>query len=309
MSRIHGRKDFEHGRPERTGILLSNLGTPDAPTPAAVRRFLAEFLRDPRVVELPRLLWLPLLHGIILNTRPRRVAHAYATIWTAAGSPLLTLSAALAAKLERRFHATGAEHVSVALGMRYGQPDLSSAIEQLIAAEARRIVVLPLYPQYASATTASVYDAVYDDMRSRRWVPELRFVADYYDHPAYIAALADSVRAHWAEHGRGERLLMSFHGIPRDTFLDGDPYHCQCQATGRALAAALELSEDAWQLCFQSRVGPKEWLEPYTDRTLEAWGRDGVGDIDVICPGFAVDCLETLEEIALQNAAAFREAG
>lgn len=298
--------EFEHGRLPKTGVLLCNLGTPEAPTSSAVRRYLAEFLSDPRVVELPRWLWLPLLHGVILNIRPRRSAHAYQKIWTDSGSPLLTLSENLTGALSTRFPA---EHFSFALGMRYGKPGINQALDQLLSDNVRRIVVLPLYPQYAAATTASVYDAVFAACSEYRWVPALRLVNDYHQHPAYIEALAKRIEAHWHEHGRGERLLMSFHGIPRDTFLAGDPYHCQCQATARLVAARLGLNEDAWQISFQSRVGPKRWLEPYTQETLVAWGHEGVGDIDVVCPGFAVDCLETLEEIALQNAAFFSEAG
>ncbi len=305
MSGLRGRSDFKHGAPVRTGILLCNLGTPDAPTTAAVRRYLAEFLSDPRVVELPRWLWLPLLHGVILNLRPRRSAHAYAKIWGDDGAPLLRLSERLVAAL-----AGESEDTCVyALGMRYGTPAISTALDQLIAAEARRILVVPLYPQYASATTASVHDAVFDYCRALRWIPELRFVSDYHDDPRYITALAESVQAHWRVHGRGQRLLMSFHGIPHDTFIAGDPYYCQCQASARALAEALQLEDGDWQVSFQSRVGPKRWLEPYTEKTLIEWGGAGLGDIDVICPGFAVDCLETLEEIALQNAERYRDAG
>jgi protoporphyrin/coproporphyrin ferrochelatase len=309
MNRYRGRADFVHGGPERTGILLCNLGTPDAPTTAAVRRYLAEFLSDPRVVELPRWLWLPLLHGVILNLRPRRSARAYRDIWGEDGSPLLRRSESLRDALATALRAQHGDQVEIALGMRYGHPSIASALDALLAADARRILVVPLYPQYAAATTASVYDAVFAYCTRLRWVPELRFIASYHDHPSYIDALAASTAAYWAHAPRGERLLMSFHGIPRDTFLAGDPYHCQCQATARLLATRLDLPADRWQITFQSRVGPKAWLEPYTDQTLSAWGRAGVGDVDVICPGFAVDCLETLEEIALQNAERFHAAG
>lgn len=309
MSRFRGRSDFIHGRTPKTGILLCNLGTPAAPTTAAVRRYLAEFLSDPRVVELPRWLWLPLLHGIILNTRPRRSAHAYRTIWTDDGSPLLCISERLRDALADRLRDALGPGSEVALAMRYGEPAISTGLDQLIEAEARRILVVPLYPQYASATSASIHDAVFRYFATTRWIPELRFIADYHAHPGYIEALADSVRQHWTIHGRGERLLMSFHGIPRDTFLAGDPYFCQCQATARLLATALDLGEGDWLLSFQSRVGPKRWLEPYTEQTLREWGKAGTGDIDVICPGFSVDCLETLEEIAMQNADTFAQAG
>lgn len=308
MSRYNGSPDFRHGGHVRTGILLINLGTPAAPTTAAVRRYLREFLSDPRVVELPRWLWLPLLNGVILNVRPRRSARAYAEIWRDDGSPLLRLSEGLRDALRATLGADDADIVCE-LGMRYGEPAVADAIDRLLAGGARRILVLPLYPQYASATTASALDVVFAHLSRLRWMPEVRCITDYHDHPAYIAALAASVRRHWEEHGRGERLLLSFHGIPRDTFIAGDPYFCQCQATARLLAADLGLAADACRVSFQSRVGPKAWLEPYTEQTLAAWGADGIGDIDVLCPGFAVDCLETLEEIALRNAADFRAAG
>ncbi|MEQ8661578.1 MAG: ferrochelatase [Gammaproteobacteria bacterium] len=309
MKQYSGRAEFTHGRPTRLGVLLCNLGTPEAPTPRAVRRYLAEFLADPRVVELPRWLWLPILHGIILNTRPRRSAHAYAAIWGADGSPLLRGSERLRDGLAAHLGQRHAGQVEVALGMRYGTPSIATAIDALLAREVRHLLVLPLYPQYASATTASVMDAVFAHLSTLRWMPELRFVASYHDDARYIAALASSVAAHHAGAPRGERLLLSFHGIPHDTFIAGDPYFCQCQATARLLGERLAVEGDALQVTFQSRVGPKRWLEPYTDKTLAAWGQAGVGDIDVMCPGFAVDCLETLEEIALQNAETFRAAG
>ncbi len=309
MPRYQGTAAFEHGRASRVGILLSNLGTPTAPTTAAVRRYLAEFLSDPRVVELPRLLWLPILHGIILNLRPRRSAHAYASIWRDDGSPLLSLSRRLCDGLTAHFRATQGDEVIFALGMRYGEPSIASALDELLAAGARRILVLPLYPQYAAATTASVSDAVFDYCKRLRWIPELRFIADYHQEPRYIAALKQSISEYWSAHGRAERLMMSFHGIPRDYFLAGDPYFCQCQATGRLLGEALTLEPGSWDLCFQSRFGRQQWLEPYTDKTLTALAQSGVTTIDVVCPGFATDCLETLEEIALQNAALFQQAG
>ncbi len=309
MTRFTGRADFTHGRATRVGVLLCNLGTPEAPTPRAVRRYLAEFLADPRVVELPRWLWLPILHGVILNTRPRRSAHAYAAIWGADGSPLLRGSERLRDRLGEHLRTRHGEVVEVALGMRYGEPSIASAIDDLLAREVRQLLVVPLYPQYASATTASVMDAVFAHLGTLRWMPELRYVASYHDDARYIGALADSLRAHHAGAPRGERLLLSFHGIPHDTFLAGDPYFCQCQASARLLGTELGLTEEEVHVTFQSRVGPKRWLEPYTDKTLEAWGSAGVGDIDVMCPGFAIDCLETLEEIAMQNAATFSAAG
>ncbi|MDH4072227.1 MAG: ferrochelatase [Gammaproteobacteria bacterium] len=309
MPRYDAHPPYEHGLPESTGILLVNLGTPDAPTPSAVRRFLAEFLSDPRVVEIPRPLWLAILYGVILWTRPARSAKAYAKIWTEHGSPLLLHTNDIAAGVREKLAArlSGAVHVEVA--MSYGSPSIEAALESFYLACVRRIVVLPLYPQYSGTTTASVFDAVTRLLSRRRWVPELRFINHYHDAPGYIAALAASVRDHWDLYGRGERLLMSFHGVPKRTLDAGDPYHCQCQKTARLLAAALELGDGEWTVSFQSRLGRAEWLRPYTNVTLEAWGRERAGLVDVVCPGFAADCLETLEEIAMENAASFRAAG
>lgn len=305
MSFYTGIGDFEHGVTPSLGVLVCNLGTPEAPTTGAVRRYLAEFLADPRVVERPRWLWLPLLHGIILNLRPRRSAHAYRQIWTDAGSPLMLHSTAQRDGLATRLAARVAGGCVVALGMRYGQPSIASALRALAQAKAHRLLVLPLYPQYSASSTASVLDAVYRELQRWRRMPELRTINDYHAEPGYVAALAASVREHWATQGRGECLLMSFHGLPRAYVLAGDPYQDQCRTTGKLLAEALGLAPEEWRLSFQSRFGPETWLEPYTDRTLAALARDGVRTVDVLCPGFAADCLETLEEIAMQNSARF----
>jgi len=301
--------DFSHGDAARVGVLLCNLGTPDAPTPVALRRYLAEFLSDPRLIELPRWLWLPILHGIILNIRPRRSAHAYAKIWTEDGSPLLVWSKAQAEALRLRFADRHGEAVQVALGMRYGSPSIADGLESLRRAGVRRLVVLPLYPQYSGPATGSVFDAVASALQGWRWVPELRFQASYHDDPAYLDALAQSIREAWARQGRGERLFFSFHGLPYRYFTQGDPYFCQCHATARGVAERLDLTPDAWQVVFQSRFGRERWLEPYADLTLQAAARAGVKVADVVCPGFAADCLETLEEIAIQNREAFIAAG
>ncbi len=309
MTKYLGTPDFAHGRRTRIGVLVCNLGTPDAPTTSAVRRYLAEFLSDPRVIETPRAIWWPILHGLILNVRPRRSAHAYAKIWGAEGSPLLTLSRSLTSHLARELASDADDGIAVALGMRYGSPSIASALDELIAQDARRIVVLPLYPQYAAPTTASVMDAVFAHCARLRWVPELRFINDYHADPRYITALANSVRDWWARNGRGDRLLLSFHGLPQKYFLAGDPYFCQCQATARLLREALDLPDEACTVTFQSRVGPTRWPEPSSDVTVQALGQAGMGKLDVLCPGFAVDCLETLEEIAMQNAERFHAAG
>lgn len=294
-----------HIEPQRCGVLLVNLGTPDAPTPTAIRRYLAEFLGDRRVVEIPRAVWWPILYGFILPFRPRRLAHAYQSVWTANGSPLLAISRAQQQGLQARL----GEDVPVALGMRYGTPSIASAIDELLERGARRIAVLPLYPQYSATTTATVFEAVVDHVRTMRWLPELRFVNSYHDEAAYIAALAASVRAHWAEHGRGEHLLMSFHSIPLQCLQAGDPYYCFCQKTARLLATSLELAPENWTLSFQSRIGRAKWLSPYTDLTIERLARSGIKTVDTICPGFSADCLETLEEVAQRYAEQFRSAG
>ncbi len=300
---------YEHGLPESLGILLVNLGTPDAPTPAAVRRYLCEFLSDPRVVELPRLLWWAALHGYILRTRPARSARAYEKIWTENGSPLLLHSRDIAAGVQEKLSARLSGAVHVELGMVYGNPSIRSAVQNLHDQYARRFIVLPLYPQYSNTTTGSAFVSVTGSLLRRRWIPELRFINHYHDVAGYISALAASIRDYWDIHGRGDKLLISFHGVPQRTLRDGDPYHCQCQKTGRLLADVLELGDDDWSLSFQSRVGREEWLRPYTDETLRQWGRDNPGSVDVVCPGFAADCLETLEEIAIVGTALYQEAG
>ncbi|MCB1760099.1 MAG: ferrochelatase [Gammaproteobacteria bacterium] len=303
------RAGYAHDGAETLGVLLTNLGTPDSPEPADVRRYLKEFLWDPRVVEMARPLWWLVLNLVILNTRPRRSAAAYRKVWTAQGSPLLVTARRQAEALQTLLDAEADRPVRVALAMRYGNPSIASALKSLEQAGARRILVLPLYPQYSATTTASTFDAVSAELRHWRWLPELRFVNHYHDDPAYIAALAQSVKNHWAANGEPEKLLLSFHGIPEEYFLAGDPYFCECQKSARLLAQALQLPNERWQLCFQSRLGPKQWLQPYTDRTLQALAGSGVGKVHVICPGFSTDCLETLEEIAIENRDTFLAAG
>lgn len=309
MSSFTAQSNFEHGSEKKIGVLVCNLGTPNAPTPPAVRRYLAEFLSDKRVVELSRWLWKPILHGIILRLRPRRSAAAYKKIWTKEGSPLLAISERQVAALSKRLTAHDISRIEVALGMRYGEPSIASGLQKLRTNNVGKILILPLYPQYASATTGSVFDAVASEISHWRWVPALRFINEYHSDPRYLDALALSVKRYWQKHGRGEKLILSFHGIPEDTFLAGDPYFCHCQATGRELANRLQLDDDKWQLTFQSRVGTKKWLQPYTDKTLEKTAKLGIKNVDVLCPGFSADCLETLEEIAMQNAEIFTRAG
>jgi ferrochelatase len=291
------------------GVLLVNLGTPETPDRPAVRRYLKEFLWDPRVVEVPRPIWWVLLNAVILNTRPGRSAKAYAKIWTEQGSPLLVVSGAQRDALARSLEKRLGWPIPVVLAMRYGQPSIAKGLAALRDQGVRQVLVLPLYPQYSATTTASVFDAVTDELRRWRWIPELRFINHYHDDPAYIAALADSVRKHRAQHGDAERLLMSFHGIPEEYFHAGDPYHCECHKTARLLAESLGLTTEQWQVSFQSRLGPKQWLNPYTDHTLEELASSGVKSVQVICPGFSADCLETLEEIAMENRETFLDAG
>ncbi|MDP1741292.1 ferrochelatase [Polaromonas sp.] len=303
---------FTHGQPPKaagsSAVLYCNLGTPDAPTAAALRPYLAQFLSDHRVIEIPRLLWWLILHGIILRLRPKKSAAKYASIWTAAGSPLKVWTARqallLAAQLAGRGH-----QVEVRYAMRYGQPSIASELTALKASGVTRVLVLPAYPQYSGTSTASVFDAVYSWAAKTRLIPELRFVNHYHDHPGYIAALAARVQAHWAQHGRADKLLMSFHGVPERTLHLGDPYHCECHKTARLLAERLGLDKTQYLVTFQSRFGKAKWLEPYTEPTLVAQAQAGLRSVDVLCPGFTVDCLETLEEIALEAKEAFVHAG
>ena len=299
---------FRHGQPPRTALLIVNLGTPDAPTPAALRRYLAEFLADPRVVEIARPLWWLILHGVVLRTRPARSARKYAVVWTAEGSPLAVWTARQAAALQTALAERGHELI-VRHAMRYGSPAIPDVLADLRAQGATRLLVLPMYPQYAAATSASVADRVMAWAQRTRRVPELRFVGDFHDDAGYVSALAERLRDHWSAHGRAERLVLSFHGLPQRSLTLGDPYHCQCLKTARLLAAKLGLDADAWVVTFQSRFGRARWLEPYTEATLVALARAGVGRIDVMCPGFIADCLETLQEIADEARDAFIAAG
>ena len=300
---------FSHQQPARIGVLVTNLGTPAAPTAAALKPYLKQFLSDRRVVDLPRLLWWPILNLIILNIRPRKSAAAYAEVWSDEGSPLLVHTRRQTDALREQLEALYGDRIVVDFGFRYGSPSISEGIDSLKRQGARKLLVLPLYPQYSGPTGASTFDAVAEDFHKRRWLPDFRFITHYHDHPDYIAALAASVRRHWERHGRADKLLMSFHGIPKRYFDSGDPYFCECHKTARLLAESLELGESDYQMVFQSRFGREEWLQPYTDEVLEALPGEGVKSVQVICPGFASDCLETLEEIAMQYEEVFDQAG
>ncbi len=292
----------------RTGVLVSNLGTPDAPTPAALRRYLAEFLSDTRVIEKPRWLWKIILYGIILNIRPRRAAKAYQSVWTENGSPLMHHSTQQANALQQALNDNDSD-IIVKLAMRYGNPSIAQGLQELMAEGVGRILVLPLYPQYSATTTASTYDAVFNTVKNTRNVPEIYLLGDYHQHEQYINALANSIREQWDRHGQSEKLMMSFHGLPKSYVTAGDPYQCQCQQTAELLAHKLQLADNQWRCTFQSRFGVEEWLQPYTDKTLEAWAKSGIKSVDVVCPGFSADCLETVEEIGVENRDLFIGAG
>jgi len=299
---------FKHGQVPQTGILLVNLGTPQSPTPAALRRYLGQFLSDTRVVEIPPLVWKVILHGIILRVRPAKSAAKYASIWMKEGSPLRVWTERQTTLLQG-FMGEQGHRVLVRHAMRYGQPSIGSQLSALKAEGATRILVVPLYPQYSGATTASVMDEVFTWGRQTRTLPELRHINRFHDDPGYLEALAESVRTHWATHGRAGKLLMSFHGMPERTLHLGDPYHCECLKTGRLLAERLGLSASDYVVTFQSRFGKAKWLQPYTEPTLRELGKAGVGRVDVICPGFVADCIETLEEIAMEGKDAFLSSG
>jgi ferrochelatase len=299
---------YAHGTIGKTGILLVNLGTPDAPTPGAVRSYLKEFLSDPRVVEIPPAIWWFILNLFILPFRSRQSAHKYASIWSAEGSPLQfhteKQTVLLRGLLGEHGHA-----VEVAYAMRYGNPAVPSVLDDLKSRGCERILVVPMYPQYSGTTTASVYDAVLHYFSRVRNLPELRMVKHYHDNAAYIQALGKTIESYWEKHGRPEKLVMSFHGVPKRTLLLGDPYHCECQKTARLLATQLGLKEGQYLVTFQSRFGKAEWLQPYTAPTLQKLGREGLKRVDVVCPGFVSDCLETLEEIAMEVKQEFLTAG
>lgn len=309
MANYIGNKDFKHDAETCTGVLVTNLGTPDAPTPSALRRYLGEFLADSRVVEVPKFIWWFVLHGVILRTRPKRSAAAYRKVWTDEGSPLLSIAKKQASAIQTYLDEHATEKIHVELAMRYGNPSIRSGLEKLRQVNARKLIILPLYPQYSASTTASTFDAIADVLRIWRDIPELHLVTHYHDAADYIDALAESITEHWQNTSRAEKLLFSFHGIPKAYFEAGDPYYCECHKTARLVAEKLNLNEEEWVLTFQSRFGPKEWLKPYTDITLKEFAQAGTKSVNVVCPGFSADCLETLEEIDMQNRNFFLEAG
>ena len=304
-----GSTGYDHSSAPLTGVLLTNLGTPEAPTAKALRPYLKQFLSDPRVVEVPRLIWWLILNGIILNTRPRRSAEAYSEVWTERGSPLLYHLMDQVSGVEERLKARFGQHIMVRGAMRYGNPAIPNVLQDLFDAGIQRLVVLPLYPQYAGPTTGSTYDEIATDFLKRRWLPDFRFISQYCADPGYIGALVDSIRKHWEEHGKADRLVFSYHGSPERYLQNGDPYHCQCHKTTRLVAEQLELAPDSYMTTFQSRFGREEWLKPYTDETLKTLPGEGIRSLQIICPGFSADCLETIEEIGMENRDYFLDAG
>lgn len=304
-----GEPDFRHGEIPAVGVLVVQLGTPAAPTARAVRAYLRQFLWDPRVIEVARPLWWLILNLFVLPLRPRRSAALYQKIWTPEGSPLLVISRRLAAALESELRQRVGTPLHVELGMNYGEPAIPAALAALRAKGCRRILLLPLFAHYSSSASGAAFDQVAKELARWRWVSELRTVMKFADEPAHVEALAASVRELWRREGEAEKLVFSFHGMPRRYLENGDPYHCLCQKTARLVAAALDLPAQRWVVTFQSRFGREKWLEPATDTTLGELARAGVKTLDVQCPGFTVDCLETLEEIAIQNRERFLEAG
>lgn len=304
MKYLGQESDFSNSN-QRVGVLLCNLGTPDRPVCPGLRKYLAEFLMDPRVIELPKLFRAILVRGIIVNFRSHKSAATYREIWTEEGSPLLLNSQRLGEKVA----ATLGDQYHVEVAMRYGNPSIQSKIKALHEAGVRNVIAIPMYPQYSGSTNGSTFDALGKAFAKQRWVPNLDFVSDYYQHDGYIQAIGDSINAHWAAHGKKQKLVMSFHGVPKKFTQRGDPYEWQCKESAKRIADYLNLSDDEWVLVFQSRLGAQEWLQPYCDKTLQALPGKGVKSVDIICPGFSADCLETLEEIEGENKAYFLEAG
>lgn len=309
IMKYKGQADFSHQHNPKIGVIVTNLGTPEAPTASALRTYLAEFLSDPRVVEVPRVIWKCILHGVILRIRPRRSAAAYKTVWTDQGSPLLIHTTEQSKALANSLKAIYGDQILVDFAMRYGSPSMAERIEEFQKAGVTKLLVLPLYPQYSGATTGSTFDAIAHDFLKRRWLPDLRFVSHYHDYPLYIDAIANSITRYRDAHGSADKLIFTYHGVPKIYLTKGDPYHCECYKTTRLVAEKLGLSKEEYMTTFQSRFGRAEWLKPYTDHTLKSLAQQGVKSVQMICPGFSSDCLETIEEIGVENREYFMEAG
>ncbi|WAJ70231.1 ferrochelatase [Catenovulum adriaticum] len=307
--KYQGKTDFSHKTPAKVGVLITNLGTPEAPTKPALKRYLKQFLSDPRVVEVPRFVWWFILNGVILNFRPARSAKAYQGVWTDKGSPLLIHTQNQHKAIAEQLVVEFGDKIVVEYAMRYGKPAINETIDKMLAQGVRQLLVLPLYPQYSATTTASTFDAIAQDFTKRRWLPDFKFISHYHDNADYIQAIADKIRAHWDKKGRADKLVFSYHGIPKRYLDNGDPYHCECYKTSRLVADNLALNKDEYITTFQSRFGKEEWLKPYTDHSLQAFPKQGIKSVQVICPGFSADCLETIEEIGEENRDYFIEAG
>ena len=308
MATFIGDSEFKHGTKLRIGVLLSNLGTPDKPQRKELRVYLKEFLSDPRVIETPKLIWQIILNGIILNTRPQKSAKNYQKVWTDEGSPLLVILNKQK-KLTQDLLKKENLELEFATGMRYGNPSIAKGLEELREKNCNKIIVLPMYPHYCAATTGSTFDAVTKIMQNWRWVPSFRFISTYHDHPDYIKALANSIQKHWDKHGKPDKILFSYHGIPKKYFTKGDPYHCLCSKTTRLVREQMGLTEEFAMTTFQSRFGPEEWLQPYTDKTVEKLAKDKIEHLQIVAPGFSADCLETIEELDGENREIFEEHG
>ena len=309
MNFYNNEPKYKHGDAPKIGIILANLGTPDAPDAKSLRKYLGQFLMDRRVVEIPRFIWCWILHCIILVIRPRASAKKYRQIWTSKGSPLLVNAKKQRSLLQKEIKKMTAQPIEVELGMSYGNPSMASAFNKLRAKNCTKILLFPLYPQYAASSSASAMDSLWRVLLRSRNVPEIRTIRNYHDHPAYIEALKQSVLKYWSKFGKPSKLIMSFHGVPKKSLMQGDPYHCECHKTGRLLAEALKLKDDQYKVCFQSRFGKAEWLKPYFSDVISALGKAKEKNVHVICPGFSSDCLETLEEINMEGMEIFKENG
>ena len=304
--KYEGEKNYVHGSKEILGVLITNLGTPDRPGKKALKNYLNEFLSDPRVIEIPKLIWQIILKGIILNVRPQKVAKLYKSIWTKDGGPLLVMLKKQKKGIQKILKK---KNIKIEIGMRYGNPNIKLGLEKLRRQSCRKILILPLYPQYCAATTGSTFDKVTEILRKWRWIPEIRFVNNYFEEPMYIECLARSIKKNWKKFGKSQKLIFSYHGIPKKYLLKGDPYHCFCQKTTRLVAEKMKLKEKDYITTFQSRFGPDEWLQPYTDKTLEELPEKGIKKVHILSPGFSSDCLETLEELEVQNKEIFFSSG
>ena len=308
MIKYIGEKDYQHGSEDRTGILLTNLGTPDEPNSRALKPYLREFLSDPRVIEIPKIFWQIILNGIILQIRPRKSAKTYQSIWTEEGSPLLTISKKQLDKVQQKLKPEFPNTIFI-LAMRYGNPSIHKALKEFQQNNVRRILVLPLYPQYCAATTASTFDAITSILQKWRWIPELRFINQYFEEENYIKAISNSIEDFWKKNKKPQKIVFSYHGIPKSYHIKGDPYHCFCLKTTRLVKEYMNLRDEEVITTFQSRFGKQEWLKPYTSETLKSLPKEGIKKINIISPGFSADCLETLEELKIENREYFEEAG